>query len=102
MSAALLVAAALFLGNQLMCAECHVHPNIPEWKQHDFWGMAAFFGRTKAIRNGNPKQPNSVTARIEDVSSSSPTTKGKKGNNDTGTATLADGTIAIQIGRAHV
>lgn len=34
----------LFLGVQLACAECHNHP-FAEWKQTEFWGLAAFFGR---------------------------------------------------------
>ncbi len=38
--------ARVFLGIQLQCAECHDHPFAP-WKQEDFWGLAAFFGRTR-------------------------------------------------------
>lgn len=87
-------AAALFLGNQLMCAECHVHPNVSGWKQQDFWGLAAFFGRTKAVRSGMPKQPNSVMATIEDVTPSVPV-KGKKSPTETKTITLSDGSIPI-------
>lgn len=34
----------LFLGVQLACAECHNHP-FADWKQTEFWGLAAFFGR---------------------------------------------------------
>jgi len=30
------------LGVRLSCAQCHDHPFV-EWKQRDFWGMAAFF-----------------------------------------------------------
>ncbi len=33
---------SLFLGVQLQCAECHDDP-FKEWKQTDFWGMAAHF-----------------------------------------------------------
>jgi hypothetical protein len=37
--------ARLFLGlRQLECAECHDAPSS-DWKQADFWGLAAFFGR---------------------------------------------------------
>jgi hypothetical protein len=36
--------AQLFMGVQLQCAECHNHP-FTDWKQTDFWGLAAFFGR---------------------------------------------------------
>ncbi len=34
----------LFLGVQLGCAECHNHP-FAEWKQTQFWNLAAFFGQ---------------------------------------------------------
>lgn len=37
----------VFLGVSLECAECHHSPTTP-WKQEDFWGLAAFFGRVKA------------------------------------------------------
>ncbi len=55
----------LFLGVQLQCAECHDHP-FSDWKQKDFWGLAAFFGatstpnnppNTRAVRDNLPKQP---------------------------------------------
>ena len=41
----------LFLGNQLQCAECHVHPFVKQWDQKDFWGLAAFFAHTRAERD---------------------------------------------------
>lgn len=34
--------ARVFLGVRLNCAQCHDHP-FTEWKQQDFWGVAAFF-----------------------------------------------------------
>jgi hypothetical protein len=43
-----------FLGIRLNCAQCHDHP-FAEWKQTDYWGMAAFFapiqtpGRSKQV-----------------------------------------------------
>jgi hypothetical protein len=51
----MLAAAAgrAFLGVQLQCAECHDHPFAP-WKQADFWGVAAFFGK---VRNTGTKGP---------------------------------------------
>jgi hypothetical protein len=45
--------AKVFLGVQLQCAECHDHPFAP-WKQTDFWGIAAFFGK---MRNTGVKGP---------------------------------------------
>jgi hypothetical protein len=41
---------SLFLGRQLQCAECHDHPYEPAWKHEDFWGLAAFLGRTRFER----------------------------------------------------
>jgi len=45
--------AKVFLGIQLQCAQCHNHP-FTDWKQSEYWGMAAFFMKvsTQAPRNG--------------------------------------------------
>ncbi|MSQ97639.1 MAG: DUF1553 domain-containing protein [Gemmataceae bacterium] len=54
----------VFLGVQLQCAECHHHP-FSNYKQNDFWGLAAFFSgtstpnnppNTRAVRDNLPKQ----------------------------------------------
>jgi hypothetical protein len=58
----------LFLGIQIQCAECHVHPFHDRWKPADFWGLAAFFGHTRAQRGGNAKRPN-APARIVELAS---------------------------------
>ncbi len=42
----------LFLGIQLQCAECHVHPHTQKWTQDDFWGVAAFFTNVRFQREG--------------------------------------------------
>jgi hypothetical protein len=42
--------AEKFLGITLACAQCHDHPHA-QWKQEDFWGMAAFFARIKSLQN---------------------------------------------------
>jgi hypothetical protein len=47
-------AARRFLGIQLQCAECHDHP-FANWKQADYWGLAAFFSRTAKVEP-NPKK----------------------------------------------
>jgi hypothetical protein len=83
-------AAALFLGTQLQCAECHVHPAVPTWTQQDFWGLAAFFGRTRAVRSGTAKTPTDLLARITE---GPPAGAGKKG--PAGGGTLPDGSIPI-------
>jgi hypothetical protein len=43
----------VLLGLQLQCAQCHNHP-FAEWKQNDYWHMAAFF--TRVGPNGNVKK----------------------------------------------
>ncbi len=40
-----------FLGVQLQCARCHDHP-FENWKQLDFYGMAAFLARLDVISVG--------------------------------------------------
>ncbi len=47
----------LFLGVQLQCAQCHNHP-FTEWKQAEYWGMAAFFMKTQI----SPPRPNAKNA----------------------------------------
>ncbi|MCI0700036.1 MAG: DUF1549 and DUF1553 domain-containing protein [Planctomycetia bacterium] len=42
-----------FLGIQLQCAQCHNHP-FTDWKQNEYWGMAAFYSK---VQTGNPKNP---------------------------------------------
>lgn len=38
-----------FLGVRINCAQCHDHPFV-EWKQQDYWGMAAFFTQIQTPR----------------------------------------------------
>ncbi len=83
-------ASALFLGNQMMCAECHVHPMTPEWSQEDFWGMAAFFGKTQAQRENSGKKNLTGVAKLTD---DGPALKGKMAN--VKPTTQPDGTIRI-------
>jgi hypothetical protein len=40
----------LFLGVQLQCAQCHNHP-FTQWKQTEYWGMAAFFSKVRLTAN---------------------------------------------------
>jgi len=44
--------ARYFLGVRLNCAQCHDHPFV-DWKQEDYWGMAAFFAQIQTP--GRPK-----------------------------------------------
>ena len=42
----------VFLGVRMGCAMCHDHP-FDDWKQTDFYDLAAFFGKTKQVRGRN-------------------------------------------------
>jgi hypothetical protein len=44
-----------FLGISLECAQCHDHPFAP-WKEQDFWGVAAFFGRLRAFEHDGEEE----------------------------------------------
>jgi Protein of unknown function (DUF1549)/Protein of unknown function (DUF1553) len=41
------VTARLFMGIQIQCAQCHDHPYDARYKQEDFYGLVAYFARTK-------------------------------------------------------
>ena len=59
--------ARLFLGLQLQCAECHNHPFV-DWKQTDFWSLAAFFNYTrlnKADKNALAEMPPAAKGKPE-------------------------------------
>ncbi|GIW80252.1 MAG: hypothetical protein KatS3mg105_2059 [Gemmatales bacterium] len=49
--AATIAITQTFLGVQLQCAQCHDHP-FDHWKQTDFYGMAAFLVRLRAVSVG--------------------------------------------------
>ncbi len=59
----------LFMGIQIHCAECHQHPFTSGWGMNDFWGLAAFFGHTRANRpapaNGKRQTGPATIAEIE-------------------------------------
>lgn len=61
-----------FLGVQLQCAQCHNHP-FTDYKQTEYWGMAAFFMNVNISANPNQaaKQGKSIVV--------SENTTGKKG-----------------------
>ena len=50
-------AARLFLGLNIQCAQCHDHPYDTRWKQQDFYGLVAYFARTKVRREEGPTDP---------------------------------------------
>src|SRR5262249_58737751 len=59
-----------FLGVQLQCAQCHNHP-FTQWKQNEYWGMAAFFTKVQsdrvraAAKQGNTPGVKEVNRRIQ-------------------------------------
>jgi hypothetical protein len=58
--------ANLFMGLQLQCAECHVHPTTDAWKPDDFWSLAAFFGHTVFERD-DPKVARGPVVAVREV-----------------------------------
>ncbi len=36
----------VFLGRNLQCAQCHDHPSVEGYRQEQYYGLYAFFGRT--------------------------------------------------------
>lgn len=42
--------SSVFFGVQMQCAKCHDHPVVPGWKQANYYGLAAFLGRTYAAK----------------------------------------------------
>jgi len=44
------VTAQVFLGTRIGCAQCHDHP-FDVWKRQDFYGMAAYFGKTRRVES---------------------------------------------------
>lgn len=44
------VTSQTFLGIRIACAQCHDHP-FDVWKREDFYGLAAYFGKTRRYEN---------------------------------------------------
>jgi hypothetical protein len=65
--------AQVFLGIQLQCAECHHHP-FSDWKQTDFWSLAAFFGQTARLESVENKQTRGVKEKHLEVRKGKPPT----------------------------
>lgn len=49
----------VFMGVQIQCAECHDHP-FTDWKQRDFWGLAAMFAGVSQQAVPQPNDPSAV------------------------------------------
>jgi Protein of unknown function (DUF1549)/Protein of unknown function (DUF1553) len=65
----------MFMGVQLQCAQCHNHP-FTDYKQNEYWAMAAFFMKTRT--SANPQQAAKKGVAIE-VSESPKALAKKKG-----------------------
>ncbi len=44
------VTSQVFMGIRISCAQCHDHP-FDKWTREDFYGFAAFFGKTRRYEN---------------------------------------------------
>ncbi|QDV88454.1 DUF1549 domain-containing protein [Planctomycetes bacterium TBK1r] len=54
----------VMLGVRLDCAQCHDHP-FTDWKQHDFWGLAAFYSDINgSIDNPDGSRPTGKSGEI--------------------------------------
>jgi hypothetical protein len=67
----------VFLGVQLQCAECHNHP-FNDWKQTDFWSMAAFFAQTTRMERVENKNTPGVQDRHLQMKNGKPQTPPKE------------------------
>jgi hypothetical protein len=45
--------SSVFFGVQMQCAKCHDHPVVADWKQENYYGLAAFLGYTYAEKGKN-------------------------------------------------
>jgi len=43
-------ASRVFFGVDISCAKCHDHPEVDDWKQDHYYGMASFFNRSYLFR----------------------------------------------------
>lgn len=41
----------IFLGRNIQCAQCHDHPSIPDYRQDEYYGIAAFLNRSFLFPN---------------------------------------------------
>jgi hypothetical protein len=65
----------MFLGVQLQCAQCHNHP-FTDWKQTEYWAMAAFFMKTRVQGTAKGAAKGGATPSVAE---SGAVPKGKKG-----------------------
>ena len=78
----------IFFGMDLSCAQCHDHPNVPDYAQRDYHGLFAFFNRTYLFTRDRDKKAFIAERAEGDVTFTSVFTK--------------EAGATRQIGRAHV
>ena len=54
------------LGVQLGCAQCHNHP-FTDWKQTEYWGMAAAFSKVQPEKPGNPAKGGNTNPAVREL-----------------------------------
>ncbi len=73
----------LFLGKNILCAQCHDHPSVGEWKQAEYMGLYAYLNQSKVYEDGKTKQAVMVegvaTQKVEFSSVFSPAKKNSTG-----------------------
>jgi hypothetical protein len=89
-----------FLGVTLQCAQCHHHPFAP-WKQEDFWGVAAFFGRLRLFNAEEGDLTAVLEARRGELELPDPNGKPKE-DGSPATKTVAPRMPAAKDGAAKV
>lgn len=65
----------MFLGVQLQCAQCHNHP-FTDWKQTEYWAMAAFYMKTKVQGSAKGAAKGGATPSVSETAA---VKAGKKG-----------------------
>jgi len=75
--------ARLFLGRNLLCAQCHDHPTVKDYKQAEYMGLFAFLNQSKL--QDDPKSKKAIlvegagAAKVEFASVFSPAKKKQTG-----------------------
>ncbi len=73
----------LFLGMNLLCAQCHDHPTVGEYKQADYMGLYAYVSQSKVHQDPKTKQAMLVespaTGKVEFSSVFKPAVKNATG-----------------------
>jgi hypothetical protein len=65
----------MFLGVQLQCAQCHNHP-FTDYKQTEYWAMAAFFMKTRVSANPQQAAKKGVAIEVFESPKAPPAKKG--------------------------